>query len=210
MSVCSLIVWPAPVASAVWRSPADQRPFGRHAAIVEHGLADQLDLDFAVEAQDRAHQHVIGVVVGGGPCMRRDLVLAVPRAHREGVANHDPAGRRLPGRQQDVGARLVEHAGRVVDAERPEPEGARLSVEQRAEHARRVEARHAQPVDCPVGRHQRARVAVREEGVVGDRREWRGGGRALLARLVRAGAALCRRSCRSRPPFPSPLPWTRS
>ena len=48
-----------------------------------------------------------------------------------------------------------------------------LAVEQAAEDARGVEARHAQPVDGPVRRHERARVAVGEEGVVGDRRERR-------------------------------------
>ena len=76
MSVCSRIVWPAPLASAVWRSVADQRPLRRHAAVVEDGLADQLDLDLAVEAQDRAHQHVVAVVVGRRPGVGRDLVLA--------------------------------------------------------------------------------------------------------------------------------------
>ena len=90
---------------------ADQRPLGRHAAVVEDGLADQLDLDPAVEAQDRAHEHVVAVVVGRRPGVGGDLVLAVPRAHREGVAHQDPAGRRLPGRQQGVGPRLV-HDGR--------------------------------------------------------------------------------------------------
>ncbi len=74
----------------------------------------------------------------------------------------------------DVGAR-----GRVVDPERREAEEAGLAVEQAAEHARRVEARDAEPVDRPVGRDERARVAVGEERVVGDRRERRRRGRAL-------------------------------
>ena len=57
------------------------------------------------------------------------------------------------------------------------------AVEQRAEHARRVEARHAQPVDRAVGRDERAGVAVRQERVVGDRRERRRRRRALRLRL---------------------------
>src|SRR5439155_21927634 len=47
-----------------------------------------------------------------------------------------------------------------------------------------VEGRHAQPVDRRVGGDERDGVAVREEGVVGDRRERRRRGRALLARLL--------------------------
>ena len=77
MSVWSRIVWPAPLASAAWRSSSDQRPLGRDAAVVEDGLADQLDLDLAVEAQDRAHEHVVAVVVGRRPGVGSDRVLAV-------------------------------------------------------------------------------------------------------------------------------------
>ena len=189
MSVCSRIVWPAPLASAVWRSVADQRPLRRRAAVVEDRLADQLDLDLAVEAEDRAHQHVVAVVVGRRARVRRDRVLAAPRAHRERVAHEDPAGRRLPRRQQGVGARLVDARAREVDAERPEPERSGLAVEQGAEHARRVEARDAQPVDRAVGRDQRARVAVRQERVVGDRRERRRRGGALRRGGGRLGGA---------------------
>ena len=169
---------------------ADQRPLRRHAAVVEHGLADQLDLDPAVEAQDRAHQHVVAVVVGRRPGVGRDHVLTAPRAHGQGVAHQDPPGRRLPGRQQGVGPRLVPHVRRVVDAERPEPERAGSTVEQRAEHARRVEARNAEPVDRPVGGDQRTGVAVGQEGVVRDRREGRRRGGALR---LRVGAGLCGR-----------------
>ena len=48
----------------------DQRPFGRRPAVVEGRLADQIDLDGALQAADRAHQQVIGVVVGGRPGVR--------------------------------------------------------------------------------------------------------------------------------------------
>ena len=195
MSVCSLSVSPAPVASARWPSSAD-RPFGRDAAVVEDRFADQLDLDLAVEADRHAHEHVLGVFVGGRPRVRRDQILAPARAERERVAYRRPAGRRRPGRQQRVGARLVDARGRHVDAERAEPERAGLAVEQRAEHARRVEARHAQPVDRAVGRHQRARVAVGEKRVLGDRRKRRGRGRALgLSWPARPWGSLARLFC---------------
>ena len=110
----------------------------------------------------------VGGRVCGVTCPRR----GAGRGQR--VAHEHPAGRRLPRRQQHVRPRLVDARGGHVDPERPEAERARLAVEQRAEHARRVEARDAQPVDRPVGRDQRARVAVRQERVVGDRRERRG------------------------------------
>ena len=133
----------------------------------------------ALQATDRPHQQVVGVVVGRGPGVRRDLVLALTRAHRQGVADLDPAGRGLPGRDQGVGPGLVGPRRRDVDAERPQPEQPGLAVEQRAEHARRVEPGHAQPVHAAVGGDQRAGVAVGQEGVAGDRGERRGHGRAL-------------------------------
>ena len=56
------------------------------------------------------------------------------------------------------------------------------------EDARRVEARHAEPVDGAVRRDERARVAVGEERVVGDRRERRGRRGAL--RRVGSGSGV--------------------
>ena len=94
-------------ASAAWRSPSTSVHSAGVAAVVERRLADELDLDVALEALDRAHEHVLGVVVGRRPRVRRDLVLVVARAHRQRVADDDPAGRRLPGRHEHVRARLV-------------------------------------------------------------------------------------------------------
>ena len=85
----------------------DQRPRRRLASVVEDGLADELDLDRSLEAFDRAHEHVVGVVVGRRARVRRDLVLVVPRPHGQRGTNDDPPARRLPGRLEDVGARLV-------------------------------------------------------------------------------------------------------
>ena len=96
----------------------DQRPLGRRPAVVERRLADQLDLDGAVQAADGTHQQVIGVVVGRRPGVRGDLVLALPRTHGQGVADLDPARRRLPRRREDVRPGLVHPRGRVVDPER--------------------------------------------------------------------------------------------
>ena len=131
------------------------------AAVVEGGLADELDLDAAVEALDRPHEQVVGVVVGGRPRVRRDRVLVIPRAQRQRVAHDDPARRRLPGRLEDVRPGHVGARRRVVDAERAEAEEPRLPVEEAAEDARRVEARDAEPVDRAVGRDERARCGSR-------------------------------------------------
>ena len=168
---------------------ADQRPLRRRTAVVERRLADQLDLDGSFQAADGAHQHVVGVVVGRRPGVRGDRVLPLPRAHGQRVPDQDPAGRRLPRGGHDVRAGLVRPRGRMAHPERPEPEVAGLPVEQRAEHAGRVEARDAQPADPPVRRDQRAGVAVGQERVVGDRRERRGRGRALRP-LVSRGHCL--------------------
>ena len=126
---------------------ADQRPLRWCPSVVEVGLADQLHLEVPIQAEHRAHQHVVGVVVHGRPCVRRDQVLAVLRAHGQRIADQGPAGGRLPGGGQDVGPRLVETGRRDVDPERSKPERTGLAIEQGAEHAGRVEARHAQPVD---------------------------------------------------------------
>ena len=69
----------------------DQRPLGRRPAVVEGRLAHEIDLDGALQAADRAHQEVVGVVVGRRPGVRRDLVLGLPWAHRQRVADQDPA-----------------------------------------------------------------------------------------------------------------------
>jgi hypothetical protein len=111
------------------------------------------------------------------------LVLVIPRPDRQCVADENPAGRRLPRRGQDVRARLVDPCRRVVDPERPEPKASGLPVKQAAEHARRVEAGHAKPVDRSIGSHERAGVAIGQERVIGDRRERRRRGRTLLLGL---------------------------
>ena len=149
----------------------DERPLRRRAPVVEDRLAHQIDLDAALHAEDRAHEHVVAVLVGGRPGVRRDLVLVIPRAHGQRVADHDPARRRVPRRKEGVRPGLVDARRRDVDPERTQPEAPCLAVEQRAEDARRVEARHAEPVDRSIGRDQRAGVAVGQERVVGDRRE---------------------------------------
>ena len=164
-----------------------QRPLGGRPPVVEVRLAEQLHVDRALHAEHRSHEHVMSVLVGGRPRVRGDLVLVQGRPDRQRVAHHGPAGRRVPGGVEDVRAGLVDPVARDVDPEGGEAERARLAVEQRPEDAGRVEPRHAEPVDRPVGRHQCAGMAVGEEGVVRNRRERRRHRGALRHSLLLAG-----------------------
>ena len=164
-----------------------ERPVGGHAPVVEDRFADEVDVDVALEAQHGAHEHVVAVLVRRRAGVRRDGVLLAPRAHRQSVTDEHPARRRVPGRQQGVRAGLVDPGRGHVEAEWAEAEGAGLPVQQRSEHARRVEARDAEPVDGAVGCDEGAGVAVGQERVVGDRRERRRRGRALGSAARRGG-----------------------
>ena len=86
---------------------ARKRPFAGRPAVVERGLAHELDLDGALHAHDRAHQRVLGVLVGRRPGVGRDRVLAAAGPHRERLARRRPTGRRLPRCDQRVRARLI-------------------------------------------------------------------------------------------------------
>ena len=96
---------------------------------------------------------------------------AAPSSARHGRRTHPDGVFHVVTRYVRSG--LITSRGRMVDAERREPEEARLAVEQAAEHAGSIEARHAQPIDRSVRCDQSARVAVREEAIVRDRRERR-------------------------------------
>ena len=154
-------------------------PLGGEASVVEEGFTGELEVDFARHAESDANERVIGVFVGRGAGVGRDGILAVAGSDGEGVAYEHPAGGRGPSGGEGVGPGLVDARGGHVDPEGAEPKRAGLTVEERAEDGGSVEARHAQPVDRPVGRDERAGVAVGEERVVGDRRERRGRGCAL-------------------------------
>ena len=168
----------------------DHLPARRRAPVVEHRLAHRLDLDRALDALDHAHQHVIGVVVGRRPRVRRLVgVVVVPRPDRQPVVDDDPPRRGHPRRLEDHRPRHVAHRQRHDHPVRPDPERARAPVQQRPEHARRVEPRDAHPLDAAVGRDQRARVAVRQEPVVGDRRERRAAAERRVVRRDRDARA---------------------
>ena len=114
---------------------------------------------------------LLGVVVGWRAGVRGDRVGCAARAHGQRVVHQNPARGGVPGSGEHVGARDIGAGRRHVDAERTQPERAGTTVEQVAERTRRVERRHAQPVDRSVRGDQGAGVAVRQERVVGDRGE---------------------------------------
>ena len=107
-------------------------------------------------------------------------IVSASRTTIQPVARH-------PGRLEDIGAGLVAAGDRHALAVGADAKPAGAAVEDRGEHARRVESRQAQPLDRAVGRHQRAGVAVGQEGVVGDARELVGARRGGTAGRTASG-----------------------
>ncbi len=110
-------------------------PVGGYPPVIEDRFARQLHLDLPLQAHREAHEQVVGVLVSGGTGVRRDEILAATRPQDQRLAHDRPAGRGLPGREQDVGSGLIAASRRHVDPERAEAKAAGLAVEQRAEHA---------------------------------------------------------------------------
>ena len=122
----------------------DQRPLGRRAAVVEHRLADQLDLaplpsrhstvrTSRWSASSSAGGRVCGVIVSSPLARARSSARRAPR----------PSRRRASCQRRDerVRARLVGARRREVDPERPEPERSRPGGRAARRRRWRVEAR---------------------------------------------------------------------
>jgi hypothetical protein len=97
-----------------------------------------------------------------------DLMRVLDGHEVQHLAN--PVGGHEAG-DQDGRIREVQLPGDVVlalgtDAEAP----TLVVVEQRGEHTRRVEARATEPVDAAVGRHQRRRLQISDQSMLGNRR----------------------------------------
>ena len=144
------------------------------APVVEARRADQLDRHLALDALDRAHQQVVGVVVGRRARVRARAAAAVPVADRQRVAHDQPAGRRHPGRLEHVGAR-ARSGGRPARRRRRGRGGTsrrcgraarrtRSAPSKRGRHSHSTEPSGA--TSAPVWQSERKRV-------VGDRRERR-------------------------------------
>ncbi len=152
----------------------DVLPLGRLLAVVEHRLAEHLDLRLTVDARDRPYERVVGLVVRRwtgvrGRRLHRGALAPAPDDER--VTHDEPACRRHPGRLQDVRPGLVAPAGGDAHRRGAQAEAAGAAVQDRGEDARRVKARRAEPLDGPVRGHERRGVAVAQEAVVRDRRK---------------------------------------
>jgi hypothetical protein len=147
-------------------------PAGVLAAVAERRLAVEVDLHLTVDAADHPQQHVVGVVGRRRPLVRvRAVVLVVPGPDQQDVADDDPAALGVPARLEHHRPRQVAPRSRHQDAVGAEAEHPGVAIEDRTEHARGVEPREAHPVHVAARRDERARLAVRQERVVGDGRE---------------------------------------
>src|SRR5215207_3176119 len=149
---------------------SDVPPRSRAAAIVECGLAVDLDVDETVQAAEDAEQDVLGLTVARrADIPLRAVFVVTPRPDQQNVVHLEPAGGRAPRRLQDHRSRQVATTGRDGPVDRPDAKPPRVAVENRREDARPVHLRQRQPLDAPAGRDERADLAVGEQGVVRDR-----------------------------------------
>src|SRR3954454_2622433 len=95
----------------------------------------------------------------------------MPWADEHRVADDQPAGLGHPRGLEHHRARHVAAAGGDRDVAWPEAEQARVAVQHRAEDRWRVETRQAEPLDRAAWGDECARLAVRQERVLRDRRE---------------------------------------
>ncbi len=147
-------------------------PRGMAAPVVEHRLAVQDGLHLAVEAAHRAQQDVIGVVVGRHPAVGvRAVLVVMPGTDEQRLAYHDPSAALLPARLEDHRAREVAASDRDHRVRRADAKATSVAIEDRPEDTRAVHPRQAQPFHIAARRHQRGRLAVGEEAVLGDGRE---------------------------------------
>ena len=196
---------PAGVPDAPVRADVRDAPVRRVSPVIEHRLADHLDLDLTLDALDHPDQDVIGVEISRRAGVARRLLALVPLPDRQRVGHDQPALRGHPGRLEDVRARQIAPARGHIETVWADAEAPRPAVEHRGEDTRGVEVRDAHPLDRAVRGHQRTGVAVGQEGVVRDRRERRGQARLRSShgRECRDRSARRRRCARPGPPGPS-------
>ena len=99
-------------------------------------------------------------------------MLVVPRPDQQDVADDDPAGARCPSSSRAPSCRAGSAARRAPSTSAGPSRKLPASRSSIAPNTLgRVHARQAQPLDVAARRDQRARLAVGQERVVGDRRE---------------------------------------
>ena len=149
-------------------------PLAALAAVVEHRLAVQRELDLAVDAPHGAQQHVLGVVVGGRRrCACCRSVVVVPGPHDQHVAHDQPpvgVSRWSPGPSCPAGS-----AGRPAPPRRPGRPGTTPAARSRIapNTLGRVQASGGTSTRPCRSARPGGDLAVGQERVVGDRREGR-------------------------------------
>ena len=160
------VVSPSVASSARSGSVGRRRPACRRRAVVEHRLADQLDLAPrpgrirpCARAGGRRRSR------SAGACGAVASLVVVPVADRQRVAHDEPARRRHPCRLDHVRARHVAPAGRDVDAV-----GRRRGTRRRRDRAARRNARRSRSAAGTATRpSRRARPAPRCGSPTGTR-----------------------------------------
>ena len=147
-------------------------PAGADAVVVERRLAAHHELDGAAHAPHRAQQDVFGVPVHRGAAMgARPRLDVVPRAHHQRVAHDQPAGVGLPRGLQNQAAGQVAARGRHRHAVGPSRKcpapRSRMAPNTLGESGRGTHIHSTEPAD----EIRQVVLAVRQERVVGDRRE---------------------------------------
>ena len=208
MSVRRRTVTPAPLASAACRSSSDERPLRRRRGRSRTPARTRASTSTvpAMHSSMRTSS-VVGVVVDRGSRVRRHRVLARARGPSTSASRttsqppgtcHVVTSVFVPGSYSRAAGTLIPNG--------PTPEVARLAVEQRAEDARRVEARDAQPGDA----RRRARRARRCGSSTGTRSRRSAGTATAPRRSARRGPASGAEvmpACSSRPRPRSSSRW---
>ncbi len=129
----------AAVLAAPVRADVGDGPLSRVSAVLEHRLADHLDLNLTLDALHRPDQDVISIEIGRRARVARGLLGVVPVADRQRVRHEQPPLGGHPGRLEHVRAGQISPARRHVEAVGPNAEPPGPPVEHRGEDAGRVE-----------------------------------------------------------------------
>ncbi len=182
------------------------RPLRRCPPVVERRLAHELDLDVAVEALDRAHEQVIGVVVCGRPGVRRDLVLVVPRVpwsgHREPRSSRTASSTSSPARSSPARRFGSSDAGSRRGRSGTSRPGGRAGSRRCSASRRRARTTSRWPRPAPPGPRcgsRRGRRSQRSAGTATARRRSPAPGRAQPSSVDGVARPRSRRHPRATP-----------
>ncbi len=140
-------------------------------AIVEQRYAIGDDLDVAGGAGRRTQEDTDSRRIRGCPPVPGAPGAVIHLADDHEIPHDEPARRGMPGRLDHHRAGYVAAVMRNDGVRRSEAERTGRAVEQRPEHTRRVGTGQAEPFHGSVGRDQTAVLAIRKEGILGDRRK---------------------------------------